>query len=55
VERTEQERLQVAIDAAGMGTFVWYAVDDRTEPDVRMLELFALPLDGVLSLATALA
>lgn len=45
----------MALDAAGMGTFVWYANEDRTEPDARMLELFALPAGGVLSLATALA
>ncbi len=37
-----------------MGTFVWY-VEDRTEPDDRMLELFNLPRDGLLSLETALA
>ena len=44
----------MALDAAGMGTFVWYANEDRTEPDARMLELFALPPGGLLSLATAL-
>ncbi|GLY05063.1 SpoIIE family protein phosphatase [Actinoplanes sp. NBRC 101535] len=54
VQKTEQERLQVALDAAEMGTFVWSAREDRGEPDARMLELFALPSDGVLSLATAL-
>ncbi|MEU4217087.1 SpoIIE family protein phosphatase [Actinoplanes sp. NPDC026623] len=54
MRRSEQERLQVALDAAGMGTFVWYAREDRTEPDARMLELFALPTGGVLSLASAL-
>jgi PAS domain-containing protein/anti-sigma regulatory factor (Ser/Thr protein kinase) len=54
VRKSERERLQVALDAAGMGTFVWYAREDRTEPDARMLELFALPANGVLSLATAL-
>src|SRR4051812_15466771 len=54
MRRSEHERLQVALDAAGMGTFVWYAREDRTEPDARMLELFALPTGGVLSLASAL-
>jgi PAS domain S-box-containing protein len=54
MKRSEQERLQVALDAAGMGTFIWYAKDDRTDPDARMLELFALPPGGVLSLAAAL-
>ncbi|GLW36038.1 SpoIIE family protein phosphatase [Actinoplanes regularis] len=51
---SEQERLQVALDAAGMGTFVWHARQDYAESDPRMLELFALPADGVLSLAGAL-
>lgn len=38
-----------------MGTFVWY-VEDRTEPDDRMLALFDLPPgDGGLNLENALA
>jgi PAS domain S-box-containing protein len=45
----------LALDAANMGTFVWYVEADRTEPDARMLKLFGLPADGQLSLATALA
>ena len=55
MERSEKERLQVALDAAGMGTFVWYAQRDYAASDARMLELFALPPDGVLSLAAALS
>ena len=47
-------RLRLALDAAQMGTFIWHAAEDRTEPDPRMLELFGLPPDGILSLETAL-
>lgn len=50
-----QERLQLALDASAMGTFIWYPEEDRTEPDARMLELFGLPNDGTLSLRSALA
>jgi len=45
----------VALDAAGMGTFVWYVRQDYAASDARMLELFGLPPDGVLSLAAALS
>jgi PAS domain S-box-containing protein len=55
MKRSERERLQVALDAAGMGTFVWYPRQDYAEADRRMMELFALPPHGVLSLAAALA
>jgi PAS domain S-box-containing protein len=50
-----QERLQLALDAADMGTFVWYPQEDRTEADAQMMALFGLPGDGLLSLASALA
>lgn len=33
MDRSGDDRLQLALDAAGMGTFVWYAREDRTEPD----------------------
>src|ERR1700753_3225985 len=52
---SEQERLQVALDAAGMGTFVWHARRDYAEADARMMELFALSPRDVLSLEAALA
>ena len=48
-------RLRLALKASGMGTFLWYPQEDRTEPDGRMLELFGLPADGSISLASALA
>ena len=54
MQRSEQERLQLALDAARMGTFIWYAQRDHGEPDARMLELFALPSGGFLNLAEAL-
>ena len=50
-----EQRLRLALAAAAMGTFVWYPDEDRAEGDDRMMELFGLPRDGLLSLATALA
>ena len=52
--RDSQARLQVAIEASGMGTFVWEIEPDRTEPDRRMLSLFGLPPDGTLRFAEVL-
>jgi PAS domain S-box-containing protein len=52
--RETNQRLQLALDAASMGAFVWYPSEDRTEPDARMLELFGLPPDGTIDLATTL-
>lgn len=54
METSKEERLQLSLDAAQMGTFVWY-VDDRGEPDQRMRELFNLPLDPAPSLSAAMA
>ncbi|GAA1636707.1 hypothetical protein GCM10009679_47330 [Saccharothrix algeriensis] len=54
METSKEERLQLSLDAAQMGTFVWY-VDGRGEPDPRMRELFNLPLDLDVPLATAMA
>jgi signal transduction histidine kinase/ActR/RegA family two-component response regulator len=42
------------MDAAKMGTFVWYPDADRLEPDLHMLELVGLPESGHLSLRAAL-
>lgn len=53
--RESQERLQLALAAANMGTFIWYPAEDRGEPDGRMLALFGQPADGTLTLAEALA
>lgn len=38
-----------------MGSFMWYPLEDRTEPDARLLDLFGLPADGSISLEVALA
>jgi len=57
-ERTlleSQERLVLALEAAKQGTFVWYPLEDRAEPDAQMLALFGLPEIGTLNLAVALA
>lgn len=54
-DRLNDQRLRLALEASGMGTFLWYPQEDRTEADVRMLELFGLPSDGSISLASALA
>jgi PAS domain S-box-containing protein len=53
--RASGERLRLALDAASLGTFVWYPEEDRTEQDDRMLALFGIPSDGSISLASALA
>ncbi|WP_426954154.1 PAS domain S-box protein [Muricoccus radiodurans] len=38
--RVSEERLRLALDAAEMGSFVWYPEEDRAEPDQRMEALF---------------
>lgn len=50
-----QERLQLALATANMGTFIWYPAEDRGEPDARMLALFGQPANGALNLAEALS
>ncbi|HEX3598304.1 MAG TPA: PAS domain S-box protein, partial [Polyangiaceae bacterium] len=49
-----EARLELALDAANMGTFVWYPEEDRTESDARMLSLFGLLPSEKLNLAEAL-
>jgi len=53
--RQTEARLQLALDAATLGTFVWHVAEDRAEPDGRMLRLFGLPPTASLNLALALA
>lgn len=63
VERTRAEaelveteaRLQQALEAANMGTFVWHVQENRSEPDDRLLTLFGLPSGATLQLGEALA
>ena len=38
--RESETRLQLALGASEMGTFLWHVREDRTEPDARMLALF---------------
>ena len=52
--RDAEARLQSALDAANLGTFVWYVNEDRTDSDLRMLRLFGLGDDDPLTLRDAL-
>src|ERR1700712_994365 len=51
---SSEERLQLALAAARLGTFSWYPSEDRTDADERMLAIFGLPTDGSITLASAL-
>jgi len=48
-------RIQLALDAAGLGSFIWYPMDDHAVPDARLLALFGLPPGSSMSLSRALA
>ena len=50
-----QARLKQALEAANLGTFVWFPDRDLAEADERMMAMFGLPPDGRLTLQTALA
>jgi|GEM_PF-166280 len=50
-----EARLQVALGAAELGTFVWHVAENRTEADARALAHFGLPPDSTVTLAEALA
>lgn len=50
-----EERLQLVLKAAKIGTFVYYPNEDRGEPDAQMLALYGLPPDDTLNLARALS
>lgn len=41
--RQSEERLQLALDAASVGTYICYVQQDCTEPDQQMLALLGLP------------
>jgi PAS domain S-box-containing protein len=51
--RDSEARLTLALDASGMGTFVWHVDEARGEPDARTLALLGLT-DPAPSLADAL-
>ena len=53
--RESELRRQLAIEAAGLGTFVWHVQEDRPETDVRLLELLGVQGAGEVSLANAMA
>lgn len=50
-----EDRLQLATEAAQIGTFIYYPDEDRGEPDEQMLRLYGLPPDGSLNLSKALS
>ena len=52
--RETEARLQMALDASDLGTFVWNIEDDRSDPDARTLRLLDRPAGDRLSLAAAL-
>ncbi|NBW09378.1 MAG: PAS domain S-box protein [Caulobacteraceae bacterium] len=47
-------RLQLALDAADLGAFVWHPREDRSEADPRMMAMFGLAPDNDLTLTGAL-
>ena len=53
--RDSEARLQLALGAAQLGTFVWYLTEDRTEADALALAHFGLPPDTQATLADSLA
>ena len=50
-----QQRLRLALDAAEMGTYIWYPQEDRAEMDARVLALYGLREGETLNVAEALA
>jgi PAS domain-containing protein len=47
--RDSEVRLQLALDATGLGTFTWRVEQDRGEPDERMRSLLGLTTGGPFS------
>ncbi len=52
--RAGEERLRLALDAAGMGVYSWDPATDRTDADDRLREMIGLRPGEEFSLATAL-
>jgi PAS domain S-box-containing protein len=52
--RDSEARLQLAVGAARLGTFVWYIAEDRSEPDALSRVHLGLPPDSRFSLGEAL-
>ena len=53
--RESELRRDLAIEAAGLGTYVWHVREDRFETDVRLLELLGIHDASEVSLANAMA
>ena len=53
--RASEERVRLALDAASLGSFLWYPQEDRAESDLQMLKLFGLESEEELTLAEAMA
>ena len=53
--RASEERVRLALDAANLGSFLWYPLEDRSESDLQMLKLFGLESESELTLAEAMA
>ena len=53
--RLSEERRQLALTAADLGTFVWHIDEDRTEADQRALAHFGLSPDAQSTLSDSLA
>ena len=48
--RESEARLRLAIEASGMGTFVWHVDENCLEPDARMCAMFGVPAGRLFSL-----
>src|SRR5262245_53573889 len=53
--RETEVRLRLAIDASGMGTFVWRADDNTIEPDERMRAMLGLPYGSAFHISEIIA
>ena len=53
--RAQDLRIRLALDAAGLGSFIWYPQDDHGVLDARLLALLGLPPATSMSQAEALA
>lgn len=53
--RESEARLQLALDAADLGTFSWFVAEDRTIADARALAHFGFAPDAAATLSESLA
>jgi GAF domain-containing protein len=53
--RANEERMRLALTAAGIGSFVWNVAEHRGEPDPEMLSLFNTPPGEGVDLAATIA